>query len=922
MYRTWQTGLRSRFDRPKGIAVRQQISLRILFVVCAAVAMAFAYPDYTRPVISTKSGEEHIAGQLVIQLSQSQRGLVHAGKSGTVATFGIPVLDQVNSKWHVEEAEPLMRRPHPTDIDRKYGLDLQYVIQFGVDQDVAPVMADYAARAEVELVSPNGVMRLDDVPNDPSYASQWHFQNLNAAYAWGFAKGDTSVLSLVPDNGADVFHPDIMANLWINSAEDINHNGVFDTLPYPDGDLDGIDQDGNGYVDDVVGYDFIGRDPNPQPGPGDSHGTHTSGILNAVTNNGSGVAGASWNTRTIASRCGSGNGISIAAAIEAINYGIARNVWVISMSFGGGGFYQPMANACQAAWDHGAVLFASAGNDGQRVQRYPACYGGVENVASSGTSDKKSSFSNWGPWIDITAPGEGILSTVPGSYATMDGTSMSCPLAAGVASWAKSWNPTLTNQDALDIMHAACDTMPDALFRIGELGAGRVSLGNIVLPRYYCDLKLQSWRFNDAAGNNNGRPDPGETVALIVTYHNTPGFQTATGVTATLTCSDTGVKVITKSTASFPDIPAGESGDCSADSFVFSIPSSLPPQNLSFHLTAHATPDPAYPNSVFQVRCGEPRLLIVDDDEGADYEKYYTAACDSNFVLYDTYSVQTSGSPSSDTLRHYPAVAWFTGNATTNTLTATDRTNLASYLDNGGNLFIAGQNIAQELSSDPFLANYLHASFVDDSTGEFYIPGVPGDPITSNPSGADTMVLGGAGGAGNSKSADGIRPANGAIGCATYKDYADTTVKSVVRYSGAYKLVYFSCAFEAIDHAPSRYLQRWTLMRRTLTFFGENMPSDIVEETREPDVKPYTIRVSPSPFGRVALVEFIAPVSGRMELRTYSTDGRMVVSEDQAASIGQHVSFRLDGTKLANGIYLVQVKTPVGIYAQKTAVLK
>ncbi len=895
---------------------------KILLALCAAAAMTLAYPDYTRPVVSTPSGEEHIAGQLVIQLNPSQRGLVHAGRSGAVATFGIPALDQLGSKWHVGEVEPLLRNPHPTDIDRKYGLDLQYVIQFRADQDVAPVLADYAALPEVGNASPNGVMRIDETPNDPSYAAQWHFQNLDAAYAWGLAKGDTSVLSVVPDVGVDVFHPDIKANLWINSAEDINHNGVFDTLSYPDGDLDGIDQDGNGYVDDVVGFDFIGRDPDPSPGNGDSHGTHTSGILNAVTNNSTGVAGASWNTRTIASRCGSGNGISIAAAIEAINYNIAKNVWVVSMSFGGGGFYQPMANACQAAWDAGAVLFASAGNSYARQLSYPAGYNGVENVAASGQNDTKADFSNWGPWIDITAPGVGILSTVPGGYATMDGTSMACPLAAGVAAWVKSWNPALTNQAAIDLMHQAADTMPDELFRIGELGAGRVSLGNIVLRPLHSDLKLQSWRFNDGAGDGDGRPDPGETVSLIVTYHNTAGFRDAAGVTATLTCSDTNVKALVKPMADFPDIPAGANGDNSADSFVIRIPDSLPPQILTFHLTAAATPPPAYPNSTFQVQSGEPRILIVDDDAGAGYEKYYKAACDSNAVLYNTVSVQSLGSPSSDTLRHYPVVVWFTGDAAANTLTATDRANLASFLDNGGNLFIAGQNIAQDLAADPFLANYLHASFADDSTGKLYMVGQPGDPITSSPDGADTMVLGGAGGANNSKSADGVRPVNGAVGSATYKDYADTTAYSVIRYSGAYRLVYFANAFEAIDHAPSRYLQTWTLLSRILAFFGEKLPSDVAERPREPDVRPYTITVSPSPFRHTALVEFVAPVSGRMELRTYSTDGRVVASETQTAAIGQRLSFRLDGTRLANGIYLVQVRTPVGVYAQKTALLK
>lgn len=898
--------------------------LRILLVVAATVAMTFAWPNLSRPIVSSQDGEEHMAGQIVVQLSQSQRGQVQSSTQDGVALFGIPALDQLSRKWHVDDISRLMGNPHPNAIDMRYGCDLQYSIQFDADQDVAPVMADYRTLSEVELVCPNGVMRFDEAPDDPLYTSQWHYQNLGAALAWSVAKGDTTILNVPLDDGLDLGHPDIRANIHINRLEDINGNGVFDTLWTPEGDLDGIDQDGNGYSDDVVGWDFLRGYPIPQCQGTDDHGTHCWGVSNAVTNNGVGVAGTTWNSRSLVLRCGGNGSVTLTAAIAGIYYSIAKGDWAISMSFGGTSPYQPMANACQAAWDNGLVLFGSAGNDYLRAQRWPACYNGVENVAASRSSDQKADFSNWGPWVDVTAPGVGIYSTVPrtaGSYATMDGTSMSCPLAAGVVSWIKSFNPSLTNQQALDVMHSACDTMPDSLYRIGELGAGRISMANVVLPLYWCDLKLQSWRFNDASGNNNGRPDPGETVSLIVTYYNTPGWRDATDVSATLACSDTNVQ-ITKGTAGFPNIAGGGSGNCSADSFVINVPTSIPPQYLTFKVLAHATPEPAYPLTYFQVKCGEPRLLIVDDDEGSDFEKYYTAACDSNYVIYDTYSVQASGSPSSDTLRHYPVVAWFTGNATTNTLTATDRTNLASYLDNGGNLFIAGQNIAQDISAEPFLNDYLHATFVDDSTGKIYMIGVPGDPITSNPGGADTMTLGGAGGANNSKSADGIRPTGGAVGCATYKDYADTTVNSIVRYDGAYKVVFFSNAFEAIDHSTSRYLQKWTLVKRILSWFGEGIPPAIAQQVREPEVRPYALKVSPNPFRNQALVEFIAPVSGRMELRAFSTDGRLVASETQAAVIGQHMSFKLDGAKLANGTYLVQVKTPVGVYAQKTAVLK
>jgi hypothetical protein len=110
-------------------------------------------------------------------------------------------------------------------------------------------------------------------------------------------------------------------------------------------------------------------------------------------------------------------------------------------------------------------------------------------------------------------------------------------------------------------------------------------------------------------------------------------------------------------------------------------------------------------------------------------------------------------------------------------------------------------------------------------------------------------------------------------------------------------------------------------MKRILTWFGEGIPPAVAQQPT-PDVRPYALKVSPNPFRRQALVEFTAPISGRMELRTYSTDGRLVASETRTASIGEHLSFKLDGTKLANGTYLVQVKTLVGVYAQKTAVLR
>ena len=892
----------------------------IIVLTVVLLAAAFAWPDGDRPAVTGPNGERCVAGQLLIELDPSLRGRVAITEQDGIALFGVPALDELSRRWQVDDVTALYRRPDPDPIAMRWRVDLVYAIQFPVDRDLGQVATSYEALAEVSYACPNALMDVDDEPNDPDYYRQWHLPMIGAPIAWSIAKGSQAVTNLVIDDGCDWGHPDVEANLWINTLEDINGNGRFDTLPPPDGDLDGIDQDANNYTDDVIGWDFMTGDPDPTPLNNNSHGTHCWGNINAVTNNATGVAGATWNSRSMAVRCGNGETVELAKAIAAIDYAVPLGVWAISMSFGGNTQYVPMRDACGYAWDSGAVLFGSAGNESVEARRYPACYDGVENVAASSPNDLKASFSNYGTWVDVTAPGEGIYATYArgaGSYGTMDGTSMSAPLAAGVACWMKSWDPTMSNVTCTLKMHAACDSMPDPLYAEGKLGAGRVSMANVVLPLYYCNLTLSDWRFNDASGNGNGRPDPGETVALVVEYSNSDGWRDATGVTATVVPGDPEVQVI-KGTASFPDIAAGASGNCSADSFVVTLPATVPPEMLDFWLTVQATPEAAWPDTSFKVQAGDPRVLLVDDDLGADYERWYTAALDSNGVLWKRYDVQAGGSPPLDTLDNYPVVFWFTGDDSATTLTGTDMTNLGSYLDDGGKLMISGQNIAQQLQGQAFLADYLHASFVDASTRMPYMVGYAGDPITDG----DTMVSGGGGGANNGSSLDGVRPANGGIGGAYFRDYADTTVRCVVRYStDAYQVVFFSVPFEALDHSTTRYLQKWTLVERILGWFGERLPG-VAELPRLAGPRPYVLSISPSPFSTRARVDFIAPVSGPVELRTYSTAGRLVDNQTRTVTLGERAWFELDGARLSNGVYLVQLVTPDGVFAQKTAVLR
>ncbi|MFO7638475.1 MAG: S8 family serine peptidase, partial [bacterium] len=517
-----------------------------MVVALAVFSICPAWPDGNRPVVRPEAGDAHTAGQLLITLAPALRGTVALQQDGELALFGVPALDEICRRWQVDDITALWRHPVVPPAAARLGCDLQYLVQFPTDQDIAPVAEEFRRRPEVADVCPNAWLELTRLPSDTLYGRQWHLPRIGALTGWDFARGDTAVLIAVLDDGCEWHHPDIEPNLWVNHPEDLNGNGRFDPYPYPDGDLDGVDQDGNGYIDDVIGFDFVSGDPDPDPALlSDDHGTHCWGTANATTDNAIGIAGPPWNVRSFGYRCGGGGGIGLYAAIAGIYHAVPKGAWVISMSFGGYSQFVPLRDACQYASDMGCVLVGGAGNDGRNSVFYPAGYPSVLAVAASGPDDTRTSWSNYGDWIDITAPGDGIYSTITDHrYGTMSGTSMSTPLVAGVLSWLKSAFPELTNAQACSLMFATADSMPDEYYRNGWLGAGRVSMANVVLPRFYCNLTMTDWRWNDAGGNGNGRPDPGETAALIITYANSAGWQNTADVTATLSTSVSGIEII------------------------------------------------------------------------------------------------------------------------------------------------------------------------------------------------------------------------------------------------------------------------------------------------------------------------------------------------------------------------------------------
>ncbi|MDH5229436.1 MAG: S8 family serine peptidase [Gammaproteobacteria bacterium] len=314
-------------------------------------------------------------------------------------------------------------------------------------QDKLSILTTLQNNANIEYVEPNYLISVNLTPNDPRFSDQYALNNIgqtngtsdadvDALEAWNISSGN-EVLVAVLDTGVDYNHPDLRANIWANPNETIN----------------GIDDDNNGYVDDIRGWDFANSDNDPFDDH--MHGTHVSGIIAAVGNNGIGVTGVNWRAKIIPLKFISDVGIgSTANAILALEYAVNMGARISNSSWGGGPFSQALFDAIQAANQAGHLFVAAAGNDGLDANapggqlHYPSSFNlpNIISVAASNDFDQLASFSNYGVVsVDLAAPGFQILSTLPnGVYNPMSGTSMASPMVAGAASLILSVAPNLS----------------------------------------------------------------------------------------------------------------------------------------------------------------------------------------------------------------------------------------------------------------------------------------------------------------------------------------------------------------------------------------------------------------------------------------------------------------------------------------------
>jgi subtilisin family serine protease len=404
------------------------MNLRFQLSLAALAVLTTAFAQNTGDAASQGEGPE--ARRMLEQISdlrQSPTGILVRFRPGT----------SENDKAAVRASLHAAKR---VQFDLVPGLELVET-SMGAGRGIAALLKN----PHVLYAQPDFVVRPTLLPNDPSFPNMWNLNTLsgkdiNAPEAWDLFTGDPNFVIADIDTGAQWDHPDLAANIFTNTRE-IAGNGV--------------DDDNNGYVDDIHGWNFYGN--NNDPSDQNSHGTHTAGTIGAVGNNGMGVTGINWRCKILPLKFLGPDGGYISDAIRALQYAVRMGVKVSNNSYGGPDYDQAFYDAISAARGSGHLFVAAAGNSGTNNDSapfYPAAFtlDNVISVAATDSSDNRAGFSNYGATsVDLGAPGVGILSTMPGNgFGYSEGTSMAAPHVTGVAALLFAKFPTWTYQQVRD----------------------------------------------------------------------------------------------------------------------------------------------------------------------------------------------------------------------------------------------------------------------------------------------------------------------------------------------------------------------------------------------------------------------------------------------------------------------------------------
>lgn len=432
----------------------------------------------------------------------------------------LKVLSRLQGNKNIAKYKPIFKfsennlQKIAEDNPQKNELKKYYVLEFsgsGQEKNISQIKdLDF-----VETVFKNHVYRIENF-NDSAYKSQWALQKIEAESGWEITTGDSNVIVGFIDTGVDIFHNDLRQNLRVNVAEDINHNNKFEPWSSKEkrnnlfGDLDGIDQDGDGFADNVLGYDFIdqttvnlgdtkSRDADPSDENG--HGTNIAGIIAATRGNGIGISGVAPNVSILPLRAfdatGNGEDDDISAAIV---YAAEHKVSVLNMSFGDF-YYSPlMLDAINYAVSKGVICCAASGNSGGIKNHYPSSYANVISVGMSADEDYVHPFSTGSSNLCIAAPGVDIATTsLNNSYKNVTGTSAATPHVAAVCallrSLHKNWKP-------IEI-RSVLELSADDISKVGwdeYSGSGRLNMRRALFYNSPAVLELASPQSGSSVG--------------------------------------------------------------------------------------------------------------------------------------------------------------------------------------------------------------------------------------------------------------------------------------------------------------------------------------------------------------------------------------------------------------------------------------
>ncbi len=502
--------------------LRRSLSFLLPLVVAGALSARESGVKAVSSTLALAPQERYVPNVVVVKF---KAGINVGAQTASTAFASLNAIMQQQNIYQLEQVLPehSLRR----EVVSRVNIAGIYYAHFSGNASPAAVAEVLRQDAHLEYAEPKYIHSLDAAPNDPQFSQQGFYSKVKATEAWDVVKGEQSdVVVAIVDGGTDRDHPDLAANFWVNNDE----------LPG-----NGIDDDGNGFVDDVNGWNFSNNSNDPTGlanTPGNAnHGTHTAGIACAVTNNSTGIAGMSWNAKLMAICVSDRNSDGfLAFGADGILYAANNGADVISLSWGRLGSSSAFEqDVIDFATDLGSLVVAAAGNDNTSALHFPSAYRNVLAVANTTNSDTRNGGSNYGTWVDVSAPGTNIYSTINnGQYGFLSGTSMSCPLVAGLAALVRTQHPTWTGIQAGEQVRLTSDNIDAANpSYIGLLGKGRVNALRAATESVPA-IRLSNFSFTETDGD--GVIEPGETVTITVKMINY--LATATNVTLTLSEAD------------------------------------------------------------------------------------------------------------------------------------------------------------------------------------------------------------------------------------------------------------------------------------------------------------------------------------------------------------------------------------------------